>query len=393
MNLTDMKAKYILILPALALLLAACQREADKGRGDAAGRELSFSSRIEDEQQMQTRTVDFDFFEEGDRIGVYITESNDPAEQKFTYSFDANTHVFTGNPAYYFPLDDNYIKQLRAIWPTQESRDEAFPYDQTESKNFRLADWMIAQPEHAIMPAAIPVLLNFHRENTKLHFELVGQNALGLDIIELTIELQVPQRDQSGNITGRTSAAFKAYCDGETGRAQIIAPAETRFLASEGAMICALKVTGDIYYTVVFEEGLDFEMKKGERYLITLAPKGYDMVAYVSRGEFYETGEIGTGIPFQKPKEADGGAYRVENPVQLLSLSYLVRHYTGSGTIDWPARTYIVSDNVGTAMTAEQAAEYIPIPKDLFTGRLLTEGGGDLEIIDYDGGELSVFEE
>lgn len=378
----DMKTKHIIILSAMLLLAAACGKNTDAP--DIANRVLSFSPAIEPENEAKTdtRTVGFEFFTEGAEIDVFITESNGNPEQIFTYTYDGQ--VFRGDPSYYFPLDDTYIKQLRAVWPKDDVRQEEYPTDQSEAKDFRLADWMVAEPSHAIMPAAIPVLLNFKRQNSKLEFELVGQNALGLDILELTVEL----------LADGTETAFKAYCDLSTGRAQVIAKAGTHLKANAGDMIGVLKVTGDIFYTMIFPEDTDLEMAAGTRYLVTLEPQGFSMAAYVTIGTFDREGENGIGIPFQKPTAGDNGAYRVGTPAQLVTMSYLMRHYTNGTTVDWPGQTYIISSDIGSAMTGELAGHYVPIPDGLLTGKIISETGGDVTVINYDvDKELFIYEQ
>ncbi|MCD8262119.1 MAG: hypothetical protein LUD15_12120 [Bacteroides sp.] len=72
-------------------------------------------------------------------------------------------------------------------------------------------------------------------------------------------------------------------------------------------------------------------------------------------------------------------------------MSYLMRHYYDGSTIAWPTLTYTIEPTL--ALTEEEAALYIPIPRSLFTGTILYNGES-VSSIPYGNGEvLELFDE
>lgn len=369
-----MKTRYILTFSALLLALASCRNE----QGGNGSRELCLAASVE---APATREIGFEFFEAGAGIDVEITPSSGSGMQEFIYTYGTD-NLFRGDPGYRFPMDDSYVETLTAYWPRKSVRTQEVPADQRDKDVFRHSDWMTATTGNVgVMPADAPVPLNFYRENALLEFELVGQNTLGLDIESLLIELSV-----DGNAT-----AFRAYCGDPGGHAKLILPAGTKLFAPENYLIGTVTVSDQSLYTIKFPE-TDLAFEQGKRYLVTLTPQGYFMSVYITIGDWNQ-GEEGVGIPFQRPVPDIDGEFAIDNAVQLITLSYLVRHYTDGTTIDWPQRTYNVSPGIGGTMTEELAALYVPIPRDMFSGRILMNGA-DLNVINYGAdGELFIYDD
>lgn len=384
-----MKAKYIILNLLVFLLLAACQTDEKENSRSRATGELTIFPVVNDEI---TRSTDFEFFGPGSgaEIDLIVSDSRgDTHEHVYWFDDEEHVHIFRSDAPYYFPLDDTYIKELTAVWPREEVREFGVPYDQRNSSDFRNADWLISELPFSIMPTESQVMLHFERENSKLHFQLTGQNALGLDITELTIELCDNNRQP-------LDTAFKAYCDPTTGIAQIVISPGTRLYAVPGGMIGALKVNNLYYYTMIFPDGVDLETEPKTRYMVTLTPNGYNMTMEVTIEEFQSNTNPGIGIPFQKPSSVDG-SYMINNAVQLVTLGYLVRHYSeDTGGVDWRTQTYFVSEDVAGTITDDLAAAYIPISvdRDGFTGNIYWEDTTNtVDNIPYgDGNVLEIFE-
>ncbi len=100
-----------------------------------------------------------------------------------------------------------------------------------------------------------------------------------------------------------------------------------------------------------------------------------------------KTGKTGIGVPFHQPEEGDNGDYVIQTAVQLITMSYVVRHYTDGSTIQWPTLTYTLADDF--EMTAEYADLYIPIDREIygFTGKVIYQEK-EIESIPYGNGEV-----
>lgn len=345
------------------MMSVACSGD-ENSIGSTDSRELQLFSVIDDSPTIETKLTGNEFFEEGFGIDVSIWATNNASEQKFVYYYGTDG-IFRGNPAYYFTLDDNYIDSLAAVWPTGSVRNDPFMTDQREFENFRRADWMIAKTsERGIMPTDKPVPLNFVRENTMLEFELAGQNTEGLNIESLLIELR----------SGGAPVAYWAYCGNPNGHAALILQKGTQLTSPDQYLIGTMKVGGSSEnYTIIFPQ-TDITLEAGKRYLVTLTPQGYFMAAYISIGGWNQGDNSGIGIPFQQPEPDINGNFLIKEPLQLITMSYLVRHYTDGTTFNWPSRTYILADGFNAKMTDEYASKYIPIPKSKFTGKVVNNG-------------------
>lgn len=352
---------YIIILLILTVS-GACSGD-ENSVATTNTQELTLSSVVNEAPTVETKLSADDFFEDGFGIDISIWATNNASEQKFVYYYGSDG-IFRGNPGYYFTLDDNYIDSLSAVWPITDIRDQPFITDQREFENFRKADWMIAKTsERGIMPTDKPVPLNFTRENTKLEFELAGQNTEGLDIESLLIELH----------SGGSPVAYWAYCGNINGHAELILEKGTQLTSPDQYLIGTMKVAGNTEnYTIIFPQ-TDITLEAGKRYLVTLTPEGYFMSAYISIGG-WDQGDDGIGIPFQQPQPDINGNFLINEPLQLITMSYLVRHYTDGTTFNWPSRTYILADDLDAKMTDDYASKYIQMPKSKFTGKVVNNG-------------------
>jgi len=177
-----------------------------------------------------------------------------------------------------------------------------------------------------------------------------------LDIQSLVLELH----------NNNQPVAYWAYCDNPNGHAQLILEAGTTIFSPENYLIGRVQVQQN-EYTIIFPQ-TDLVLQAGYRYLITLTPQGFFMNAYISLGG-WDQGEDGIGIPFQQPTPDMNGNFMIETPQQLITMSYLMRHYVDGATFDWLNRTYILSPDL--VMTTEFANLYKPVPRALFAGQIL----------------------
>lgn len=283
--------------------------------------------------------------------------------QTFVYKYGADG-IFRGSPSgYFFPLDNTYIDELTAIWPREAIRQQGLVTDQRELDAYRLSDQLIAVASTVgIMPTDAPVPLTFVRETTLLEFQLAGQNVAGLAIQSLILELELDRT---------TPTAFWAYCGNENGHAQLILPAGTSIQASDGYMIGRIHGSDGADYTIIME-ATDVTLLAGTKYVMTLTPRGYDLLGSVGIGGWIQETESGIAIPFVQPVPNTDGDYLVQTAAQLITMSYLIRHYTNGTTIAWPTMRYILSEDLD--LTDEEAQQYIPIPKSLFTGGVIQDG-------------------
>lgn len=368
---------YKLLIAALLATLIGCQKE-DNIPGNKSGDELVLSSVVKEPKN--TRALGDDFFTEGNTITVELTTSDAPGTpQRLTYAYGSD-RIFRGNPGFRFKLDDTYIQTLKARWPSDNIRSAGLVTDQRELAAYKSADWLsggVSTSVEGIMPTEAPVPLVFQRENVLLDFELVGQNTTGLDIESVLIELQ------SGTDEG--SQAFWAYCGNPNGHAELIMPPGSQILSPDNYLIGRIRVTNQPNdYTIIFPK-TELTLQAGHRYLITLTPQGYFMNAFVYITGF-EDGEGGIGIPFQQPTPDENGNFIINNALQLIGMSYLVRNYNDGRTFVWSERTYIIAD--GFTMTDEQADQYIQIPASSFTGSIQNQSGQTITQVTYGTGSV-----
>ena len=142
-------------------------------------------------------------------------------------------------------------------------------------------------------------------------------------------------------------------------------------------------------YTIIFPE-MDVELQAGTRYLATLTPRGFYMDIFISISGFNQ-GDGGAAVPFAPPVPDNTGTFHISTGVQLVTMSYLMRHYEHGGTFDWLSRNYILDD--GLTVDGNIASRYIPIPKEQFSGTIKNISGTDVTSITYAGGELQLFDQ
>lgn len=377
-------------IKALAILgcmiLFACSDQEPEGTlpGTGSG-ELTFSPYIEDLLDVATKGEGNIFFVPGDTLRVTVESSQGGSDLPPIYYIYGEDGIFRGDPAYYFPLDDSYLLTLEAEWPVNVSETSGFIPDQRLEENHRRADWLVATASTSgVMATDVPVPLHFHHNNCLLEFELAGQNAEGLSIDELILDLKINGQD----------VACYAYCENENGRASLILRDDTKLISEADQIIGTLKVVdNNTRYSIILDD-LDVDFDAGKRYLVTLVSQGYNTDMYVFLGTFYQgTGERedGIGVPFHLPEEGESGDYIIHTPVQLITVSYVIRHYTDGSTIQWPTLTYTLADDF--EMTEEYADLYIPIPADDFTGQIVYQGQPVTELPYGNGETLPLFEE
>ena len=368
----------ILIVIAVASVLTSCNKE--DGADVSNGNELTLAATVQDLASINRQSIGQIFFVAGQSIDVSVTSSKPGSTpQLFAYTYGSDG-IFRGNPGYRFPLDDSYIAHLTAVWPSGTIRSQGMVKDQRTIKSYQLADWISASATttvDGIKPTTTPVPLTFTRENTMLDFELVGQNSEGVDIQSLVIEVQV----------GNQAEAYWAYCGNPNGHAELILEAGSKILSPSNYLIGRVKASSDTDYTIIFPQ-TDIELEAGKRYLVTLTPQGYHMYLYAIIGG-WDQGEDGIGIPFQQPTPDVNGEFLLETPLQLITMSYLVRHYNDAQTFSWGTRTYNIADDF--AITSDDAAKYIPIPKSLFSGQV-TYGGSSIDTLRYGSVVLPLFD-
>lgn len=359
---------------AICILFLSCS-EREEGIAQTEEAALRISPAVGDLIDINTRAAN-DFFEVGDEIRVTVTNSSGEVEE-LTYIYDADG-IFNGNPGYNFPLDDSYIKNLVAEWPADVPEGGAFEADQREYENYRRADWLVASASASgIMATNTPVPLFFEHNNCLLEFELVGQNTNGLRIKELLIQLEVD---------GVPTACW-AYCGNQNGRASFLLKNGTILSSQEGLLIGTIPGESDDRYTIILPD-INLVLESGMRYLVTLTPRGYDMDIFTFIGTFSAPSDergTGIGVPFQLPEDGQEGDYIIHTGIELVTVSYVVRHYTDGSTPNYPSSTYVLADDF--VLTGEAAALYIPMPRSLFTGQIIYQGV-PVDSLPYGNGEV-----
>lgn len=299
---------YCLMATALSgVALTACQ--SDDNAPDFAGEtELSFVPTVTEmgSQQNLTRVADTKkFFKEGDKITVEITTSRTDAKpDSCTYTLNKDG-IFTGD--FRFSLDNTYIQKLTAKWPTEAIRQkEGIKLDQREWEDYQKAD-RLTTPNSAVlnlMPTAEPVPLIFEHEQSRFTFRMAGQNANGLNIEALILELQ---HDLDGNGT-KDPCAFWAYCNKTETASLILVPGielkggsdKGGYTIVKGRYMIGMATVGNATTQyrggIWLDEKVALTLKPNTDYLVTLTPEGYNLVANITLGGFGQN-EGYIGIP------------------------------------------------------------------------------------------------
>lgn len=300
---------YCLMATALSgVALTACQ--SDDNAPDFAGEtELSFVPTVAEmgSQENLTRVADTKkFFQTGDEITVEITTSRtDATATPYTYKLD-DKDTFTGG--FRFSLDNTYIKTLTAKWPTQEVRsNEGIKLDQRKWEDYQKADRLTATNSAAqnLMPTVEPVPLTFEHEQSRFTFRMAGQNANGLNIEALILELQCDLPDDK---KGKIPCAFWAYCDStETASLILVPDIELKgnnnggdYTIVNGRYMIGMATVGNAETKyrggIWLNKDVALTLKKNTDYLVTLTPEGYNLVANITLGGFGQN-EGYIGVP------------------------------------------------------------------------------------------------
>ena len=348
---------YTTVLLGLISSFIGCQSENDSNM-DGKEQTLSLSPTVQDMiSQALTRSLN-SFFYDGDQIDVNIITSRSATIQSFTYTYGAATNIFSGD--FRFNLDNTSISKLEALWPSKDVRDEGLITDQRELKNYQKADRLKAEASTInIMPTAEPIPLAFKHEQSRLTFRLAGQNANGLIIKDLILELTY----------NSNKTAFWAYCKTD-GTAELILPESVQIgpaLADGGRMMVGLvtvasATANSTYRGVIYiPNKTNIQTIASTDYLVTLTPEGYNLTASITiRGFSQDEGYV--GIPIQMPKyNSATGKYEITSTLQLVTLSLLLKggYIKDQDASVW--RSYQYSLDSAVTMTDNGKKYYKPI--------------------------------
>lgn len=390
---------YLAIATFALSTFTGCQAEEENM---ASGEEvtLSFSPSVKGmNEESLTRAVGNTFFKTKDKISVEITTSrNSTALPSMDYTYD-DKGVFIGN--FSFNLDNTYITKLVAKWPTDKVRkDDGIVLDQRDDKAFLQADRLKAETTDVnIMPTAEPIPLIFSHEQSRFSFRLAGQNANGLNIQSIILELQYPDPDNNGN---STPGAFWAHCPGGETAELILVPGTTVAGTNNGGslvvvdgrfMIGQAKVGNETtQYTggIWVNSDVNITLKAGTDYVVTLTPEGYNLIANITIGGFGQN-EGYVGIPIQMPTFVSTGVYEIKNTVQLVTLSRLLAggFIAGQDAATWKGYSYKIS----ATMTDNGKLYFIPITADDALKAKFTDADGNAitTVKDSQGNDYSLF--
>ncbi len=318
--------------------------------GDEIQLEFTPSIKEMSEVIIKTRISGDRFFDEGDKITVNITTSRDGATSNpyiYTYGNDA---TFTGG--FNFRPDNTYIKELVAIWPAEgsEGRKKVIT-DQRKYEDYKQANRLKAMGStQNIMPTAAPVPLMFEHEQSRMVFRMAGQNANGLIIKELLLELKA---DINENDT-ITESGFWAYCEDKGAlNARLILPSESHFgegSESDDLMMIGLATVGradtdeyDYRGVIYIPRSTNITLEANHDYLVTLTPEGFDLFATITIEGFPQS-EGRVAIPFQLPvlnTESEPEKYDISTVAQLITISWLLDgDLNGELKSVWEARRF-----------------------------------------------------
>lgn len=303
---------YLLATALGSIICTACQSgEVLNESGEETILSLSPSVQEMDKQENMTRaTATNNFFKEGDKISVQVTTNRTGATSS-TSDYTLNSdNIFTGG--FRFSLDNTYITDLTARWPTDEKREEGIILDQRDLKDHQKADYLIADAKTVnIMPTGEPVPLTFMHEQSRFTFRMAGQNANGLNILSVILELQYD--DDSSSASPNISGAFWAYCDNTEMARLILLPgieikgtsnSDPGFQIVNGRYMIGMAEVGNTTtkYTggIWLKEAVNVTLEPNTDYLVTLTPEGYDLIADIHIGGFGQD-EGFIGVP-EKPK-------------------------------------------------------------------------------------------
>lgn len=311
---------YLMAAALSSITCTACQEEeALSAEREAA---LSFAPTVADisHQESVTRATTNNFFENGDEITIDIKTNRTPAvAQDKTYKYTDG--VFNGKDAnniFKFSLDNTYIKTLTARWPSDGTREEGIVLDQRKDEDYQKSDRLIAHSENVnIMPTAEPVPLKFEHEQSRFSFRMAGQNANGLNILSIILELQYDDpNDEKG--TTLVPGAFWAHCD-KTEKANLILVPGIKISGKSNENPDGFEIVNGRYmigmaevgnettkYTggIWLKENVTVTLEPNHDYLVTLTPEGYNLIASIDIYGFGQN-EGFIGIPSVPKQQND----------------------------------------------------------------------------------------
>lgn len=326
--------KYALLVLGVAASFGSCRDNAAEPIELAEGQQLSFLPSIKgmNEEVIRTRAAESSFFVDDDEISVKITTSRTGAiEKNYPYTYKEGT--FTGD--FKFSPDNTYISKLIALWPAEDSEGRSkIITDQREYESYKQANRLKATGStDNIMPTAAPVPLVFEHEQSRITFRLAGQNANGLIIKSLLLELEGVDL---GDGEGGRGVGFWAYCEEEgTLNAKMILPAGIQFGPNEDndermkiglvTVGTAGSSAGDYRGIMYIPNRTNISLVANHDYLVTLTPEGYDLMATITISGFPQPDGDHVGIPFQLPEwNEDAERYDISTVAQLVTISWLL---------------------------------------------------------------------
>lgn len=375
------------ILALGILALSACQAEDETSPIGGEEAVLAIAPTVVGmNEESVTRTATNSFFNQGDEITVKITTNRTAATtESYTYKYGTDG-IFASASPFRFKLDNTYIKNLEALWPKEDIRSQGIVLDQRELEAYQQADRLQALSSSAnIMPTAEPVPLIFEHEQSRFTFRMAGQNANGLNILSVILELQYD--DGSGQ---NKPGAFWAYCDNTETASLILVPGTEIKASGAGYQVvdgrymigqaevgnATTKYTGGIW----LKETTSVTLEKGTDYLVTLTPEGYNLIANIEIHGFGQD-EGYVGIPIQLPSAVAGesGKYQIANAIQLVTLSRILQgEIKGQDANTWKNYTFILQN--GFTMTENAKLYYRPLDASM-KGKIQDESGTAIESI------------
>lgn len=395
-------------LLSVCLLLSACGESNEPGNlpEDGKGTALSIVPTVEDATATPLTRATKMFFNDYDEISVNIKTTRDAAGTDYTYIYNEGTFSGKDNKGFFFSLDNTAISELTATWPSAASKEKTgIVLDQRKDKDFQQADELQAEVKACnIMPTAAPLPLIFKHMQSRLTFKMAGQNANGLNIEKLILELEYHVSGE-GDSEVTKPGAFWAHCSNNYEYAELILPAGTTISAdkvanttvnSEGRyMIGEATISGTTNYTggIWLASDTEVTLKAGYEYIVTLTPEGYNLVAnFEIHGFSQDEGYI--GIPIQMPTLKEGTTYSIDNCTQLVTLSQILAgNIKDASAKTWKGYSYILKSGLQLTKYAEKWYEKIDssLKESLFKGE---DGTTPItEITDQEGNPFSLFKE
>lgn len=365
---------YSVMTLGILLVISSCSNDAADPVLSGDEVQLKFVPSIKEmnEVTIKTRIAGNQFFKEGDQITVNIRTSKDGESDSTPYTYTYNNGTFTGN--FIFAPDNTYIEELQAIWPLEgsDARQKVIT-DQRKYEDYKQASRMKAVGSTLnVLPTADPVPLMFEHEQSRMVFRMAGQNANGLIIKELLLELEAVL-EEGGE---KEKAGFWAYREEEGAlNAKLILPSGSHFgpetTSDDGLMMIGLATVGkegnsdsDYRGVMYIPRSTNITLEPNHDYLVTLTPEGFDLFATITIDGFPQS-EGHVAIPYQLPVDTDGdGIYEISTVAQLVTVSWLLSNEELSPhwdtTTDWKSSQFdIVSPIVVSAKIKEEENRYL----------------------------------